>query len=87
MNKAEQLSAAQKLISSLKTGDRVRVTFDGHTREMTVSREARRSDDGPFGDPSSLDVTRTVPAATPGKCPCRTSRTATCRWRRSKRSG
>jgi hypothetical protein len=42
-------------LSSLRTGDTVRVTRDGRTSEVKVVQPARRSD-GPFGDYESIAV-------------------------------
>lgn len=52
------MAAAVEFIARLKTGDRVRVTREGRTYDLTVSRMPRRSD-GAFGSRESLGVTVT----------------------------
>jgi len=50
------MADAIAFLGSLKVGDRVRVTREGRTADLTVSRGPRRSD-GAFGSPESLGVT------------------------------
>lgn len=50
------MASAFALISSLKVGDKVRVTRDGRTNEMIVTVGPRRAD-GAYGSPESLHVT------------------------------
>lgn len=47
---------AMELLQSLRVGDTVRVTRDGRTDELTVTRPAHLSD-GPHGAPDSIAVT------------------------------
>lgn len=54
----KKITDAVEFLASLKYGETVKVTFDGRTNDMSVSRAAHRAD-GPFGEYESTRVTVT----------------------------